>query len=134
VLAGDDTAAADLEVGTPPGAHLVTAQFAGPSGDLRNLVDRVGEPLGRLTGSDLGTSFPSARLGLLAMLPLEPFGAPVGGLAHTQQGRPGSLRPPGSRINAVGRVPGPACTPGAWWLIENLCGPLSDCGEVARLD
>jgi hypothetical protein len=51
VLAGDDAAAADLEVGELPGAHLVIEQVAGEPGNRCGLVHGVGEPVhGLLTG------------------------------------------------------------------------------------
>lgn len=50
VLACDDGAAADFEVGQPPGAHLVIEQVPGQPGDQGGFVDRVGPaaPLTRL--------------------------------------------------------------------------------------
>ena len=43
--AGDDAAAAHLEVGKPPGAHLVIQQVAGQPGGLRGFFDGVGQRL-----------------------------------------------------------------------------------------
>ena len=45
VLAGDDAAAADLQVGQLAGAHLVIEQVAGQPGDRCGLIDAVGQPL-----------------------------------------------------------------------------------------
>src|SRR5215831_12246135 len=61
--------------------------------------------------------------------PLEQFGAP---LARAHEDRPGSLPPPGSRIDAAGRVRGPL--PATRRLIHDSPGPLGDRPEVAGLD
>src|ERR1022692_1089783 len=54
VLAGDDAAAADLDVAEAPGAHLVVEQVAGQAGDLRDLVHGVGDPLGLPAAGEVG--------------------------------------------------------------------------------
>jgi hypothetical protein len=47
VLARDQAAPADLEIGQVPAAHLVVEQVAGQAGESGGLIDGVGQPLGR---------------------------------------------------------------------------------------
>jgi hypothetical protein len=44
VLACDQAASADLEVGEVPAAHLVVEQVAGQAGEAGGLIDGVGQP------------------------------------------------------------------------------------------
>ena len=44
VLAGDDTAPADLHIQQVPATHLVVEQIAGESSQARGLVNGVGQP------------------------------------------------------------------------------------------
>src|SRR5215470_9104307 len=48
VLACDDAAPADLQVGQLAGAYLVIQQVAGEPGDRRSLIDAVGQSLVRV--------------------------------------------------------------------------------------
>ena len=47
VLAGDQAAPADFDVGQVAAAHLVVEQVAGQSGQAGGLVDGVGQPAAR---------------------------------------------------------------------------------------
>jgi len=48
MLACDDAASADLQVGQFAGPHLVIQQVAGQPGDCRGLIDALGQPLLRV--------------------------------------------------------------------------------------
>jgi hypothetical protein len=48
MLACDDAAPTDLQVGQLAGPHLVVQQVAGQPGDRRGLIHGVGEPVHRL--------------------------------------------------------------------------------------
>lgn len=57
-----------LKVGEPSVAHLVVEQIPGQAGDLRGLVDGIGEPLASRTRSGVGHPMPP--FGVLACVPL----------------------------------------------------------------
>ena len=48
MLAGDEAASADFDVGQVAAAHLVVQQVAGQAGQAGGFVDGVGQPFGRL--------------------------------------------------------------------------------------